>query len=81
MHRQGESFLFTYASRREKTRLWGFRQSKTQTSLLSYSDLLENWNPSEASLDMILSKKGNNKDTDLSAQIRRLVCAFVVRKP
>ena len=34
----------TYAPRREKTCLRGFRQSKTQTVLLSYRDLLENWN-------------------------------------
>ena len=34
-----------------------------------------------ASLDMILSKKANNKGADQSARMRRLVCAFVVHKP
>ena len=28
---------------REKTCLWGFRQSEFQTSLLSFRDYLENW--------------------------------------
>ena len=32
----------SHGPRRDKTRLWGFRQSETQTSLLSCSDLLEN---------------------------------------
>ena len=30
---------------------------------------------------MILSKKANNKDTDQTARMRRLLCACVVRKP
>ena len=29
---------FEYGPRREKTCLWGFRQSKTQASILSYRD-------------------------------------------
>ena len=33
-----------YGPRREKTCLWGFRQSEFQTSLLSYRDYLENGN-------------------------------------
>ena len=34
-----------------------------------------------ATLDIILSKKVNNKVAGQSARMRRLVCAFVVRKP
>ena len=34
-----------------------------------------------ASLDMIISKIKNNKGTDQSAGMLRLVCPFVVRKP
>ena len=34
-----------------------------------------------ASLDMILSKKMNNKDANQTARMRSLVCTFVVRKP
>ena len=33
-----------------------------------------------ASLDMILSNKRNNKGADHTAQMRRLVCVFVVLK-
>ena len=32
----------SYGPRHKKTCLWGVRQSKTQTSLLSYRDKLEN---------------------------------------
>ena len=35
----------------------------------------------EASLDIILSNKRITKGTDQTARMRRLVCAFVVRKP
>ena len=34
--------ILIYGPRREKTCLWGFRQSGAQTSLLNYSDSLEN---------------------------------------
>ena len=34
-----------------------------------------------ASSDIVLSKRTNNKIADQSARVRRLVCAFVVRKP
>ena len=47
--------IILYGPWREKTRLRGFRQSKFQTSLLSYSDKLENCTLLKASLDIILS--------------------------
>ena len=34
----------------------------------------------ETTLDIILSKKANNKGADQSARMHRLICAFVVRK-
>ena len=45
----------SYGPRHDKTCLRDFRQSETQTSLLSYRNKLENWNV--ARLDMILSNK------------------------
>ena len=55
---------------REKTCLWGFRQSEVQTSLLSYRDYLEIEISPEASLCMILSKNRITK-----ALIRLCGCA------
>ena len=70
-----------YGIHREKTCLWGFRQSKTKTSLLSYRDLLEIRNAGRSEPRYFTLQKGNNKGTDQSARMRRLVCAFVVHKP
>ena len=38
MNREMDSARPLYGPRRDKTCLWGFRQSKFQTSLLSYRD-------------------------------------------
>ena len=67
--------------RRDKTCLWGFRQSGIQTSLLSYRDLLENRNFACSKIWYDTFQKANNKSADQTAWMRRLVCAFVVRKP
>ena len=63
---------FTYGQRREKTCLRGFRQSRTQTSLLNYRDYQEYMYEKSlvASLDIILSNKGITK-----ALIRLCGCA------
>ena len=66
--------------RREKTCLRGFRQSEIQTSLLSYRDQLENGNFACSKFRYDTFQKANNKDADQTARMRRLVCAFVVRK-
>ena len=50
--------------RREKTCLRGFRQSEIQTSLLSYRDLLENWNFTSTKITYDTFKKANNKGAD-----------------
>ena len=47
---------------------------KTQTGLLSYISRLESWK-----LEMLYYLGSKNKDTDLTARMRRLICAFVVR--
>ena len=58
----------------------GFRPGKTQTSLLSYRDKPETWNFGFARIGITLSlKAANNKGTDQTARMRRLICAFVVR--
>ena len=69
-----------YGPRRNKTCLWGFLQSETQTSLLSYRDLLENWNFACSKFRYDTFQNANYNGADQSAQMRRLVCAFVVSK-
>ena len=59
----------------------GFRQSETQTCPLSYRDQLENWKFASSKSIYNTFQKVNNKGTDQTAQMRRLVWAFVVRKP
>ena len=54
-------------------------QNETQTSLLSYRDLPENKILLVASLDILTFIKANNKGTDQSAQMGRLVFAFVFK--
>ena len=66
---------------REKTCLWGFRKIEFQTSLLSYTDWLENWNFTCSKFTYDTFHKVNNKGADQTARMRRLVCACVVRKP
>ena len=60
---------------------WGIRQSETQTSLLSHRDQLEDQNFTCSKLRYDLFQNANNKGADQSARMRRLVCAFVDRKP
>ena len=68
--------------RREKTCLRGFRQSKIQTSLPSYIDNLENLNFTSSKFTYeTFQKKANNKGADRTEQMRRLICACVVRMP
>ena len=42
---------------------------------------LENWNFAFSKLRYDTYRKANNKGADLSARMRRQVCAFVIRKP
>ena len=79
-----EPWLLTYGPQREKPCLRGFRQSEIQTNLLSYRDQLENCNFARSKSryhGYDTFEKANNKGADQTAQMRRLVCAFVVRKP
>ena len=75
------SFSSLFGPRHNKACLRGFRQSKTQTSLLSYRDWLENWNFPCYKFRYDTFQKANNKGAYQTAQMRRLVCTFVVRKP
>ena len=67
--------------RREETCLREFRQIGFQTSLLSYRDQLENLNFASNKFTYNTFQKANNKGTDQTARMRRLVCACVVCKP
>ena len=64
-----------------QTRLWGFQQSKTQTSLLSYRGKLEILNFICSMFRYDTFRKANIRGADQTARIHRLVCTFVVRKP
>ena len=75
----GNYFLSLYGPRHEKTCLRGFWQSEIQTSLLSYRDKLENWIFACSKFRYHTFQKANNKGADQTAQMRRLVCAFVFR--
>ena len=82
--RQAGTYLnrLTCGPGRDKTCLRGFQHIETQTSLLSYRDYKKsNYKIAislEASLDMILC---NTLITKALIRLRRLVSAFVVRKP
>ena len=67
--------------RRQKTCPRGFRQREIQTSLLSYKDYVENRNSTCSTFTYDNFQNVNNKGADQTAQMRRLVCACVVRKP
>ena len=71
---------YTYGSSRAKTCLRGFRKGKLKTSLLSYKDWLEIWNFARSEPRYNSFQYANNKGADQTARMRRLVCAFVVRK-
>ena len=73
--------LQLFGPRREKTCIWGFRQSEFQNSLLSYRDALENRKFTRSKFTYGTLQKANNKGADQSARMRRLVCVCVVRKP
>ena len=70
--------LAIYGPYREKTCLRGFWQNETQTSLLSHRDELENWYFIWRKFRYNTFQKANNKGADQTAQMPRLVCAFVV---
>ena len=65
----------------DKTYISGFQQSVAQTSLLSYTDYLENWNFTYSKFRYYSFQKANNKGSDQTAWMCRLVWAFVVGEP
>ena len=67
--------------RREKTCLRGFRQSEYLTSLLGYSEMLENGKFACSSFRYDTFQQANNKGAGQTARMRRLVCSFVVPNP
>ena len=67
-----------YEPRHKKTCLRGFRPGKTQTGMLSYRDKLESWNFGFCKYRYYTIEVANNKGADQTAQMRRLICAFVV---
>ena len=83
---QRSQFFLCYSMSRlngprcEKSCLQGFRQSETQTSLLSYRGYLENQNFSCSKFRDDTFQNPNNKGADQSARMRRLICTFVVCK-
>ena len=74
-------WYLSYGPCRDKACHRGFRQSETQTSLLSYRDLPEKWTSTCSKFRYNTFQKANNKVADQSAHMRMLVCAFIVRKP
>ena len=70
----------TYGPRREKTCLWGVRQSEFQTSLFSYRDFLVIKKLTCSKFNYDSFQTANNKGTDQTARMCRLVCACVVHK-
>ena len=66
---------------REKTCLRGFRRSEIQISLLGYKNQLVTWTFARSKSRYDSFQFANNKGADQTARMRRLVCAFVVRKP
>ena len=61
--------------------LQDFQQSVTQTSHLSYRDQLEKWKLTSTKFSYDTFQRVNNKGTDQSAQMHRLICIFVVTNP
>ena len=59
-----------YGPRLDKTHLWGLRQSKIHTSLLSYRDQLEHWNLACSKFIYNTFQLANNKGADQTAKIR-----------
>ena len=70
-----------YGPRRDKCCPRGFRQIETQTSLLSYRDQLEDQSFACRKFRYDTFQNVKNKGADQSARMRRLLCAFVARKP
>ena len=56
------------------------RPGKTQTDLFSYRHQLESWNFGYINKRYHSVLAANNKGADQSARMRRLICAFVVRR-
>ena len=73
-----QNVIVKFGPRREKTCLRGFWWSDIQTRLLSYRDKLENQKFARSKSRYITFQKENYKGAD---HMRRLVCAFGVRKP
>ena len=71
----------SYGPRRDKTCLRGFPQNEIQTSVLSYSNKLKNWNFARSKSRYYTFKLANNKGAGKSVRMLRLVCTFVVCKP
>ena len=78
---EDQEYIHKIGPHRNKTRLRGFQQSETQTSLLSYRGELENEISSVACLDYDIFPKANVKGPNQTARLHRLVCTFVVHKP
>ena len=68
-----------YLDLNEKTRLQGFRPCKAQTNLLNLKDKLERWNFACSKFINYTFLGANNKGTDQTARMCRLVLAFDVR--
>ena len=68
-----------YEPHHEKTFLRGLLPGKTKTGLLSYRSKLESWNFGYSKLRYYSIHAVKNKSADQTAQMHRLICAFVVR--
>ena len=80
-HNRGRKVFYIMWVSSRQNGLRGIWQSETQTSLPSYRDQLEYWNFACSKFRYNTFQLANNKGTDQSARMRRLVCAFVVHKP
>ena len=72
-HKYNIVYIVNWASTQENLTFRGFCESDTQISLLSFKDHLENCNFNCSKLRYVMFQKGNNKGSDQSAQMRRLV--------
>ena len=63
----------------KKRGFWGLRPGKIQTGLFSFRSLLESWNFGFSKYRYNTIYAVNNKGTDQTVGMRRLICTFVVR--
>ena len=68
----------THEPHNEKKPVFGLRPGKTQTRLLSYRGLLESWYFGLSKYIYCTISAVNNKGTDQTACMCRLICLFVV---